>query len=207
MANMFLKQRRLIKARLSQSGVTMTEVLVTLVVSVIGLTGNLNLQGHMHKSMHESYQRTQALLLANNMVDRIRTNRYSAACYAITSGESGPFLGSTEGGGTRAGISCTGIGSAATQQMAIRDMLEWDILLRGISEISDKGDLVGAMQGARGCVTLDTTTVPVTYTVTVAWQGMFKAAGEPSENCGSGLYGDENLRRTVSATIQLADLS
>jgi type IV pilus assembly protein PilV len=41
------------------------------------------LQGRLQKSEMESYQRTQALMLANDMANRITTNRADAANYTI----------------------------------------------------------------------------------------------------------------------------
>jgi type IV pilus assembly protein PilV len=46
------------------------------------------------------------------------------------------------------------------------------------------------------------------YTVSVAWQGMSSTAAPPAAlTCGTGLYGNEALRRVVSTTVRVANLN
>ena len=47
----------------------MIEVLVTIAIVIIGLLGLLQLQTQLHKSEVESYQRTQALMLLEDMAN------------------------------------------------------------------------------------------------------------------------------------------
>ncbi len=191
----------------SQRGMTLTETLVTLVITSIGLMGHLGLQNKLHQSGQESYQRTQALLLANDIIDRLKTNRYSAPCYAFTTGDGAPYLGvSNSAGSSHAGtVACAGFGTDSTRDIASMDLATWDSMLQGISEIDEDGNLTGGVTGARGCIELDTTTVPSTYIVTVAWQGFMESATSNS-SCAKGAFGSESLRRTVSTSVQLADL-
>ncbi len=53
----------------------MIEVLVTLVVLALGLLGVVGLQARGQQAELESYQRGQALVLLQDMVDRMNTNR------------------------------------------------------------------------------------------------------------------------------------
>src|SRR5688572_24195679 len=77
---------------LRHAGFTMLEVLVSLLIAVVGLLGLLGLQTQAQVSEFESYQRAQALVLANDMVDRIAFNRGTDAagyvvgwsCYIVT---------------------------------------------------------------------------------------------------------------------------
>ena len=47
-----------------------------------------------------------------------------------------------------------------------------------------------------------------TYRITVAWQGLSETVTATENNtCGKDLYGDEKLRRIVSAIIRIGDLS
>ena len=68
-----------------QRGTTMPEVLVTIVIVAIGLLGLAGLQSRLQVSEMESYQRAQALMLLNDMANRITTNRNVAASY-VTAG-------------------------------------------------------------------------------------------------------------------------
>ncbi|UCE32884.1 MAG: type IV pilus modification protein PilV [Burkholderiales bacterium] len=167
----------------------MIEVLITMVVLAFGLLGAAGLQTKMIADDHESYQRAQALLLLEDMRDRISANRADAASYVTA----GPL-------GTGDGIAdCTG---AAT--IAARDLCEWSTALQGAAEQAGTSN-VGAMVGARGCVE-QIGAAPDTYRVTVVWQGLTNLA-VPALPCGAGLFGADGYRRTVSTRVAVADLT
>lgn len=98
-------------------GFTLLEVLIALLVLSIGLLGLAALQTLGLKFNHESYQRTQAVYQAYDMIDRIRANP--------TARGSGSYnnvsLGSTPSIG---GINCT-TGCNATQ-LATYDINAWN---------------------------------------------------------------------------------
>ncbi len=58
-----------------QRGFTLMEVLVSMVVLSIGLLGLAGLQLNSLKNSNSSYERSQANLLAGEIIDRIRANR------------------------------------------------------------------------------------------------------------------------------------
>jgi type IV pilus assembly protein PilV len=211
-----------------QAGFTMIEVLVSLLIIVLGLLGLAGLQARINQAEFESYQRTQALILLHDMVDRINVNRVTATCFDITTnvGNGTPFLGVGAGG-----IPACAAGTAAENANAIATMTEWSDLLQGAAEVKG-GNLVGAMIGARGCVSydaaselLDPSLAPIggtgIWTVAVAWQGtsetaaptMINEAGVTVPiNCANNLYGDaattgDRLRRAVATTFRLARLN
>lgn len=181
------------KARRPQRGATLVEVLVTLVIIGFGLLGMAGLQMRLQVSEIESYQRSQALLLLNDMSSRISTNRKAAAAYAT-----GVAYG--------AGMSCP----AATGNTAERDLREWCMALQGASETSDAGATRhGAMVGGRGCVQR----VGQDFLVTVAWQGMTPVSAPPAGvNCGANQYEgarsciNDACRRVVTTLLRIATL-
>lgn len=185
-----------------QGGLTLVEVLVSVIILLVGLLGLAALMSSSQKAEAESYQRAQALLLLQDMVGRINANRAVAACYAITDPTLGtPYLGV---GADTSGLVC-GVGSATANTRAIQDLAAWSNLLAGAGEISGGANL-GAMVGARGCVTQDDAVNRV-YTVSVAWQGLTATkAPDATLKCAQGLYGDEALRRVVSISLRIADL-
>lgn len=187
-----------------QAGIAMMESLMSMVVLLVGLLGIVGLQAKTQTSQFEAYQRAQALLLLDDMVNRITANRYAAQCYAVTNGAGGqPYLG-TDGVGYRGNTTCTAVaGTAQTRAIAERGMAEWDDLLKGAAEI-EGGTNSGAMIGARGCVSFDAVTE--TYTIVVSWQGMVPTMA-PAVDCANGLYGPETQRRAVSTTVRIANLS
>ena len=75
-------------------GFAMIEVLVTLIIVLVGLLGAAGVLVVGHRSSVEAYQRTQALILLEDMVDRLSANRQVADCYAVTDASTGaPQLG------------------------------------------------------------------------------------------------------------------
>lgn len=190
-----------------QTGFSMIEVLVSLVILLVGILGLVGLIVVSQRTETESYQRSQALLLMQDMVGRIKSNRNVAACYAISSDVANaatPYMGV----GSAITPAC-GFGSIPAYTRANSDLVAWGNLLLGASESITIGGVsknAGAMVGARGCINFD----PITsnYMVVVAWQGLAgTAAAVSSLTCGSGLYGNEGLRRVVSTPVTIANLN
>jgi len=171
-----------------QSGFTMIEILVTIVILTIGLLGLAGLQARIQVAEIESYQRAQAILVLQDMVARINGNRKNATAYVT-----GTPLG--EG---NAVISCAG------KTGADLDLCEWGNMLLGAAETSGT-QKVGAMIGARGCISNPVATMPRQMNVAVVWQGLTPTAA-PNSTCGSGLYGNEATRRALVATIVIGCL-
>lgn len=187
----------------AQSGFSMIEVLVTLTILLVGLLGLAGTMMHGHRSEAESYQRAQALVLMQDMVARINANRQVASCYAFTTDAAGggPYLGTS----ATARPSCVA-GTALQNALAIQDMEEWNDLLLGAAEMTNARANIGAMNGARGCVSFNALTG--IYQVSVAWQGLGATATPPAAwTCGQGNYGDEKWRRVVSVTLKLANIN
>jgi len=168
-----------------QGGFSLIEVLVTIAILMIGLLGLAALQTNATVAEIEAYQRSQALVLVQDLADRIAANKTNADSYKRT-----------DIGITFDATNCqTGYAAVADQ-----DVCEWGNKLNGAAEVTGGGNKVGAMIGARGCVTEPT---PNYYMVTVAWQGMTKAGTTtPGAACGTGSYG-AGLRRTVSVVVRV----
>ena len=71
-------------AKTSQQGVGLIEILISLVVIAIGLLGLAALQGKAQYAEMESYQRSQALFLLQDMASRLRANRADRESYITT---------------------------------------------------------------------------------------------------------------------------
>ena len=120
-----------IKAGRRQSGVSMVEVLVTTVVTSIGLLGLAGLQASGMRVEQGSIHRGQAAQLAYDMVDRMRANVASADDYALALGAATPE------GTTRAERDLqdwrlrlrslpAGTGSVALNGNAVTVVVQWD---------------------------------------------------------------------------------
>lgn len=187
-----------------QRGATLLEALVALVILVFGLLGLIGMQAQSQVATFESYQRGQALILVQDMADRLSTNRKVAGCYVVTTNTTTgtPYLG-TGYAGTPA---CAGgFGTAAQRDAAVADMTAWNEALKGAAERAG-ADRIGGVLGARGCISFDAATN--SYRISVAWQGMAATVAplDPA-NCGKDLYGNDAQRREVSVTIRIANLS
>ena len=167
-----------------QFGVTLIEVLVAVIVTVIGLLGMVALQMRAYGTEAESYQRAQAAVLLEDMANRIRANSASAADYVAD------------------GI---GVGPADTCEDAVtvaqQDLCEWANLLRGAAE-TDGANNVGAMANGRSCITNPS---PSLFVVTVAWEGSVPGSA-PAAACGQGQFSNENVRRALTTVVRIPDL-
>jgi len=190
-----------------QGGFTMLEILVTLLILLIGLLGLAGLLVTVQQGEVEAYQRKQAMILLQDMLDRMTANHESAGCYAFTTdaANGSPALGT----GYSGGYVC-GSGSATQQARASADLQAWNDSLLGVSEKSASSANVGAIIEARGCVTSPSSGV---YTVSVAWRGLSPTTAPASAyTCGKNQYldqsgaVDERLRRVISVTIRIANL-
>ena len=129
-----------IAGQTAQSGFTLLEVLVALIVLSIGLLGLSGLQTTSLRSNHSASLRTQATILSSDIVDRMRANRQAAVglakSYDIDFGDVAPT-------GTCAS-------SCSETQVAARDLFEWrayvERLPGGQSSISVDGDGVVEVQ-------------------------------------------------------------
>lgn len=119
-----------------QRGMTLIEVLVSLVLISVGLLGIAALQLTTLKSNQESYTRTQASVLAADILDRIRAN------------QRGFLAGAYE-------VAPNGTGAAATP--AGDDLLEWQ---NSIDRL-----LPGGAAVAGGSIDIDLATNIVTVTI------------------------------------------
>jgi type IV pilus assembly protein PilV len=190
----------------TQSGFTMLEVLVSLVILVFGLLGMVGLQARAQVATFESYQRGQALILVQDMADRLATNRRAAGCYTVTTNTTTgtPYLGSGYSGTP---VCTAAVGTATTRALADADLQAWNEALKGAAETAGT-DKIGGVIGARGCVSFDAPTN--SYRIAVAWQGMAATvaptAGDPTATCAKNLYGADTQRREVNVTVRIATL-
>jgi type IV pilus assembly protein PilV len=187
----------------SQRGTSLVEVLVTMVILAFGLLGAAGLQARLQLADMEAYQRAQALILMDDIANRIATNRAHAAAYVT-------------GAGSPLGTGMTCPASPVTLQQT--DTVQWCNALRGVAEVAG-ANKVGAMLGARGCVEALTPTTNNEYMVTVVWQGLAPISAPPASiACGANLYDGavgstssncaaDRCRRVVTTIVRIAGLT
>ncbi len=184
----------------SAQGFSLIEVMVTMVILMFGLLGQVGLQGRALSAQMESYQRSQAIVLVQDMANRLAANHTAAASYVTN-----PTSGTAASRGTGFNGSST-LDCSATTTRAALDLCEWHNQLLGAA-VKDSSANVGAMLGARGCIYQTSAAVPQQYFVAVAWQGLASTSVAPS-NCGSGQYGaDDALRRVVAIPVTIGSIN
>jgi type IV pilus assembly protein PilV len=179
----------------SEHGTSLLEVLITIVILAFGLLGLAGLQSKIQLAEFEAYQRAHAVLLLSDMHERINANRLKADEYVSASVFGTSYVPAAP---------CTSLAAGSA-----RDQCEWSEALQGASELRAAAR-VGAMAGARGCITQvqapDPTPgvcKPGIYLVAVAWQGLLRTV-TPTITCGQALYGaDDAYRRVISAQVSV----
>jgi type IV pilus assembly protein PilV len=194
------------------AGFAMVEAMVTVVVVAFGLLGVAGLVSRSFVAEVEGTQRTQAVLLLQDMATRIEANRTNAAAYVT--GDAGVTGYVTTVSGSVTTTSLVACDPAAA--LADRDRCEWSLLLAGTNEQVDTRN-AGVLVGAIGCI-YEIDSFNRVYAITIAWQGMrtgpVPPAGAgvfPPNECGRNRFDDESLgqttRRVITMPVRLAVLT
>jgi type IV pilus assembly protein PilV len=179
-----------------QHGISLIEVLITLVILAFGLLGIAVFQSKANLGSVESYQRAQAVILLDDMTFRLQGNPANSAAYVVNE----------VGTGDTQPADCSGVAVGAA-----RDLCEWSNALKGAAETDNSNNKnIGAMIGARGCITqvqvantAGGACIPAIYQVAVAWQGLH-ATQPPSITCGRNKFGtDDSYRRLIAAQVTI----
>jgi type IV pilus assembly protein PilV len=174
-----------------ERGVSMLESLITIVILAFGILGLANLQAKLQTVEVESYARSQALVMLDDMAARLSAHRGVAATYV----DATPV-----GTGDTQPVDCSG-----TALGVERDICEWSNALKGNTELSGTA-AIGAMIGGRGCIEQLAGVEPPSYRVTVTWQGLSPTVVSGID-CAQSLYGaNDALRRTVAKVVSVASL-
>ena len=133
----------------AQSGFTMVEVLVALVVLAIGLLGIAALYLNSLQSGRTAIYRTQAVALAADLADRIRMNRTAQAAYGTLFTDAEVPV-----------PACDTTGGCADDELASTDLFRW------------KAALAQRLPGGQGQVVVALPVAPrepANYVITVRW--------------------------------------
>jgi type IV pilus assembly protein PilV len=189
------------------AGFAMVETMVTVVVVAFGLLGVAGLVSRSFVAEVEGTQRTQAVLLLQDMVTRIEANRTNVAGYVTGDAGVTGYVTTTDGTTTTtAQVVCDPAAS-----LADRDRCEWGRMLAGANEQVDTRN-AGVLVGAIGCI-YEIDPFNRIYAVSIAWQGM-SAGPAPivdnnfaPNNCGRDRFGNENQRRVITMPVRLGSLA
>lgn len=157
-----------------QSGFTLIELMVAMLILSVGLLAMAALQASSVRSTHMAYMRTQAGFAATEMAERMRVNIVGVNNNAYANVSSPPA------GTAPTDCSANNCGDAA---MAADDIYQW------LTSLANNRDLLSA-QGRVQCVDSDTTdgdacTDGSVHVITVMWDG--RRNGATGTGCTSSV--------------------
>jgi len=168
MKKIYTQRFELSAAASRQSGITLIEALVTLLVLAVGALGIASMQLAGLKYTSGSYARTQAVILADDMANRLKANRRFAldldANGNPNTADSSPYGIATFDTAAPNAVNCLGQAQTCTpQQLADYDILTW------------RNELARVLPSGRGRITVDDDRVVdgVTqrqFNITVQWR-------------------------------------
>ena len=181
----------------NESGVSLVEVAIAILILSIGAIGLASLQITAKRAGFEAVQRTEATSLATGIFERMRANSTVLDDYVTTGiGKAVRDLPATPA------PSCINDTSCTASQMAIWDLWEWERALNGETTSNSAGGLVRPT----ACISLDAIGGRL-VTVEIAWEGFQELANDSAGiGCGTGSYdsaggvtdGNRQLLRLVS---------
>jgi len=156
-----------------QTGVTLIEVLITIVIMAIGLLAVVLMQTISLKSNYESSQRTTANYLAEDIISRISSMPLAnIESYDTQSSPIGNTNPSSEPD------QCTLADQCIISAKISRDLWEWKELLTGSAGLAN----------VNGCIQITNNQIRII----ISWDGIGKSKASSTTSCGSG---DDKLKR------------
>lgn len=170
----------------NSGGVGLIEVLIAALVLAVGVLGYVGLQINAKRLNFEATQRTTAVYLAQNLLERMRGNPNQLNAYVVTDLDPGALAEPT--------LNCT-TSPCTNTQLAAFDLWEWDQLLDGAAV---SGGLVNPM----ACV-VNTGNY---LSVTIVWEGKTKLDQTNAPSCGDSNFLDLDLRQWITLNTFVADV-
>lgn len=151
------------RKRNRQAGFSLMEVLVALLVLAIGLIGLAGLQSSSIRFNHNSYLRSQALVLVNDITDRMRANKE-----AVNLG----ILNANQGYNNVAGAvvtGCTTTAGCSPTQMAATDVALWNQLIAATLPADSNGAARGTVELCDGTKPAGNVCQAPSHLITINW--------------------------------------
>lgn len=135
-----------------QAGVSMLEILIALLVTTVGLLGFASLQSRALVSTEDTYQRTQATSLAQDMVERMRMNGIKPGIQSNAAANDPQYTTAANWGGAVPTTDCLGITkNCSAADMALFDIAQIRRAVEASSNLPNGSALVAACENGRVC--------------------------------------------------------
>jgi type IV pilus assembly protein PilV len=213
--------------RNSARGMSLIEVMVSLVVVSVGALSATSLQMVSKRSNRDAAQRLEATHLASTLIERMRANNSTTALQTYTAlGQYSTSLPRPLGGGSlydSLALNCAsspasccldGSNSCSSAQVAAVELWQLEQVMDGVMEqIGNLALTTGGLSEPTACIS-----GPATpgregfYTVTIAFRGSLAIAEDTAITCGhdaveggAKVYGENNeYRRTLTVSAYIA---
>lgn len=183
-------------------GATLIEVLISMLVLAVGILGLMGLQINGKRTNYEALQRSAAVSLAQDMINRMRANSNIALTGTFLDANYDTVTLTYTGGGVGGGqvaappADCAAVGAACTPaQLAAFDLANWEAQL-------DDAVTSNGLINPTGCIDVDTSAADGSLvTVAVAWESRIDLdqtallARMPVDCGGTDKYATGNTRR------------
>lgn len=187
-----------------QSGATLIEVMIAVLILAVGLLGLMALQINGKKATFQALQRSAASHLAKDMLTRMRINPNTAADATLLAGEyDTAALASSGLGGSQIAAApipdCGVAGGCTPVELAAYDLYVWEQRL-------DNASTSSGLLNPTGCISVDEDFVQVVLT----WESAVELdqtalLATMAVDCGAGKYGtDDKLRQAVIMSTYIA---
>ena len=189
------------KCRNTQSGFSLIELLVSMVIFAIGLLSIAGLQMVAKKSNYESLSRTTASHVAYGMLEEMRANGDGIGTYLAA-----PDLGGGQYESLPVSDCDNPLAPCSAAQKATHDLWFWEQVLDGAQEIGVEGESGGVLTPTL-CIDGPAGGIAGTYVVAIAWHGSVSMTNAAIDDCGSGSgkYGDGDAYRRVLRVATFID--
>jgi type IV pilus assembly protein PilV len=162
------------RVRRTQRGISMIEVLVTMMIVALAMLGAVGLQAHAMRLNQGGQFRTHAVFLAGDLAERMEANKVAAVAgdYVVAQSTTAPAVSAACSTGT-----CT------ADQLAEFDLSQW------------QNAVASTLPQASWSVTQSTTGNPSTYTIVISW--VDRRSKTEYATSGSGETSSYTATRTV----------
>ena len=194
-----------------QAGVTLIEALITGVILAIGILGVVSLLSLSKVSQNEAVQRSRAVALADDMLERIRRN--PTAVVAYMTGSTGletplePDIATAE-----PDPNCSSASSCTPAQLAAHDRWVWGRVLAGNTvTMTSGGEAAIVLRNLRACILFNADagkTSTGIVSIILQWQGLretIDAVPGSGTACGGESAGTDPTRRQVTLDSYVID--
>ena len=194
-----------------QDGFTLLEALIAFFILSVGLIGIVSLLTVSKSTQHQSLQRTRAIALANDLLERIRSNPGGIQIYGSRD-KSSPLGGNSIA--NQPTNSCTKSAPCSTEERALLDLWKWERVLDG-NEVTQPTNLGGNIKTSgliypSACVNFE----PVagknktgTLSITIEWRGLTKLRDgikTPDHECRQMSSQEKPYRRAIRVSTYIA---